>query len=113
MPRRRPHKRRYNEPGHAHELTFSCYHRFQFLRAERTCNWLCDSIAAARINLNFDLWAFVFMPEHVHLIVHPRKPIYDTADICEAIKEPVGRNAVNFLRNEAPDWLRRIEVVKG
>jgi len=113
MSRRRPHRRNYDEPGHAHELTFSCYHRFQFLRAERTCEWLHDSIAAARSKLDFDLWAFVFMPEHVHLIVHPRRPIYDIATIREAIKEPVGRNAVKFLRNEAPEWLERIRVKKG
>ena len=25
-----------NEPGHAHALTFSCFHRFPFLQAERT-----------------------------------------------------------------------------
>jgi hypothetical protein len=25
-----------NEPGHAHALTFSCFHRFPLLQAERT-----------------------------------------------------------------------------
>ena len=32
-----------NMPGHAHELTFSCYHSYPFLRAERTCDWLAAS----------------------------------------------------------------------
>jgi putative transposase len=113
MAGRRPHKRNYNEPGHAHELTFSCYHGYEFLHAERTCEWLRDSLNAARTELDFDLWAFVFMPEHVHLIVHPHKPVYDIADIREAIKEPVGRHGVAFLRKEAPEWLVRIRVVKG
>src|ERR1700680_2962064 len=110
MPRRRPHRRNYNEPGHAHELTFSCYRRYKFLRAERTCEWLAESLSAARAELDFDLWAFVFMPEHVHLIVHPRRPIYDIATIKESIKEPVGRKALAFLRSEAPEWLERIQV---
>jgi putative transposase len=53
------------------------------------------------------------MPEHVHLVVHPRRNIYDIADIREAIKEPVGRRGVAFLRKEAPEWLPRIRVTKG
>ena len=33
-----------NTPGDAHELTFTCYHRYAFLTAERTCMWLCNSL---------------------------------------------------------------------
>src|ERR1700730_15575587 len=105
MSHRRPHKHNYNEPGHAHELTFSCYHGFKFLQAERTCEWLRDSLNAARAEFNFDLWAFVFMPDHVHLIVHPRNPIYDIAVIRQVVKEPVARHAVDYLRSNAPAWL--------
>ena len=36
-----------NEPGHVHELTFSCFRGFSFLRADRTCQWLADAINAA------------------------------------------------------------------
>ena len=62
--------------------------------------------------MEFDLWAFVFMPEHVHLIVHPRHVDYDIAAVREAIKEPVGRKAVAYLRQRAPEWLPRIAVQK-
>jgi putative transposase len=62
-----------NECGHAHELTFSCFHRYAFLKAERTCQWLADAIDEARKRLDFAVWAYVFMPEHVHIIVYPRR----------------------------------------
>ena len=54
------------------------------------------------------------MPEHVHIVVHPRRPVYDMAEIREQIKEPVGRAAVRHLREHAPapEWLPRIQVVK-
>src|SRR5262249_1208183 len=52
-------------------------------------------------------------PEHVHLIVRPRRRIYDIADIRQAIKEPVGRKAVKYLRDTAPEWLERICLKKG
>ncbi len=106
------HRRNYNDPGHAHQLTFSCYHRHRFLQAERTREWLRDAIVAARVEFDFDLWAFVFMPEHSHLIVHPRRPTYDIAKIRTAIKEPVGRKGIAYLRENAPEWLERIQIVK-
>jgi putative transposase len=108
------HERRtYNEPGHAHELTFCCYQRFPFLQAERTCAWLAESLRDARAELEFDLWAYVFMPEHVHLIVRPRPLAYEVASILRAIKEPVGRRAAWFLAKNAPQWLPRITQRRG
>jgi hypothetical protein len=59
-------RRTYNEPGDAHEITFSCYRGFQYLRTERPRLWLAESINSARKELDFALWAFVFMPEHMH-----------------------------------------------
>jgi putative transposase len=113
MARQRRHRRNYNDPGHAHELTFSCFKRFKFLHAERTCQWLAEAIEDARASLNFDLWAFVFMPEHAHLIVHPRDVAYDIAEIKKAIKSPVGDKAIRFLLAESPAWIPRITRKRG
>ena len=114
MPRRRtPRRRNYNEPGHAHELTFSIYRGHPFLNSARTRIWLADAINAARVELEFDLWAYVVMPEHVHLIVFPRRPVYDIAIIRSAIKEPVGRAAIKYLERHAPEWIPRITRRRG
>ena len=110
---RRCHRRNYNEPGHAHELTFSCYHRFPFLRSDRTCQWLADAINDAREALSFELWAYVFMPDHVHLIVFPRAPEYDIAEIRSAIKLPVARRAIAWLRRESPEWIEKLTRQRG
>ena len=113
MVQERQHRRNYNDPGHAHELTFSCYKGFKFLRAERTCEWLAEAIEEARVRLNFDLWAYVFMPEHVHLIVRPREAEYDIANIRKAIKAPVGRKAIRYLLENAQDWMPRVTRQRG
>jgi len=102
-----------NEPGHAHELTFGCFRGYAFLQAERTCQWLADAIDEARKELDFALWAYVFMPEHVHLLVWPRQPVYDVRDILQRIKEPVGRKAVKHMQTQAARWLPRITVQRG
>ncbi len=102
-----------NEPGHAHELTFSCFQWYPFLKAERTCQWLADAMNEVRVELKLALWAYVFMPEHVHLLVFPKGPKYDIRMILQKIKEPVGRKAVKYLSANAPDWLPRITVKRG
>jgi putative transposase len=105
---KRVHRRNYNEPGHAHVLTFSCYQGYKFLAADRTCAWLAAAIERARSELDFALWAYVFMPEHAHLVVWPRRPDYDIAHIRHAIKAPVAKQAIQFLKQESPAWLERI-----
>ena len=107
------HRPVFNEPGHAHELTFTCFHRYRFFQAESTCQWLADAIADARLALEFALWAYVFMPEHIHLLIYPKRAPHDLRIILQEIKEPVGRKAVQYLRDHAPEWLPRITVKRG
>jgi putative transposase len=63
--------------------------------------------------LDFDLWAFVFMPEHAHLVVHPRRAEYAVSAILQGIKEPVAREGMAYIRAHAPDWLSRLAVTSG
>jgi putative transposase len=102
-----------NEPGHAHELTFTCFRSYPFLRAERTCQWLADEVYEARRELEFELWAYVFMPEHVHLLIVPEQVVYQVRAILTAIKEPVARKAIAHLCEHSPEWLQRITVKRG
>jgi putative transposase len=99
----------WNIPGHAHELTFSCYRKYPFL-TDRTATWLSQEIQEARQKLNYALWAYVFMPDHVHLVIWPREREYEDSDFLRAIKEPVSRKAVQFLKRESPHWLEKIRV---
>ncbi len=107
------HRRTFNIPRQAHELTFTCYHRYRFLEADRTRLWLVDAIQAARIKLDFAVWAYVIMPEHVHLIVCPQTADYAISNILYAVKKPVGRQALAFLKDHRPDWLPRLTRQRG
>jgi putative transposase len=113
MEQRFRHRKSYNDSGHAHELTFTCYQRFRFLASDRTRGWLVESIQEARVRLDFALWAFVFMPEHEHVIVSPRRADYSVESLLKAIKSPVGRRAVAYLEESAPEWLPRITRHRG
>jgi putative transposase len=111
--RGRIHRQAINTPGHAHELTFSCYQRYRFLQAERICQWLADAIGTARVKHSFDLWAFVFMPERVHRIVRPREAKDAMRKIMAGIKLPVARRAIRFLEEMNSPWLARLTRQRG
>ena len=112
--RSRQHRPRgYNDPGHAHELTFSCFKRIKMLSKDRSCEWLAKELVDGCQELKYSLWAYVFMPEHVHLIVCPQERDYETSDFLKRIKEPVSRNAMQFLKRESPEWLSQIRVRHG
>jgi putative transposase len=111
--RERLHRKSYDEPGHVHVLTFTCYRRYSYLKPERTCRWFAQAIEQARRRWDFDLWAYVFMPEHAHLIVRPNQPTATVAAILKAIKQPVGRRAIFFLETHAAHWLPRLTRQRG
>jgi putative transposase len=100
--------RRYNVENHAHELTFSCYRNREFLRSERVCEYLVNAIGNARAKHKFHLWAYVFMPNHVHILIWPTKTNYSISAIMQSIKQSVARKALRFLRQENPAGLKQL-----
>ncbi len=104
------HKRckRYNDSGHAHELTFSCFRGQPFLNGNHARAWLVDAIRLAKKKHSFHVWAYVIMPEHAHLLIWPTSPIYDISKILATVKLPVTRRAVNHVHKTAPSFLERM-----
>jgi len=106
-----PHRnkvRSYNEPGHAHELTFSCFRRLPLLKRDRCRRWFLAALESGRQRRHLALWAYVIMPEHVHVIVYPHDSRYEVRLIRTAFKVPVQRKALAFLRRDAPAYLDRL-----
>ena len=79
--------RHFDHPGHVHELTFSCYQRRPLLVDDACRSILATAVTRAMLRHRYGLVAFVFMPEHVHLLVLPesRTPI---SAVLSAIKRP-------------------------
>ncbi len=100
--------KRYDEVGHVHYLTFSCFRRQPFLAGSLAPAWLAESINAARCAIPFSLLAYVFMPEHAHLLVWPREGL-SISTILKAIKQPVAIRAVRYVKEHSPKFLDRMQ----
>jgi putative transposase len=101
----RKHCVRYNEPWHAHALTFSCNERRPYLDSAAK-DLLVDSLKQARSRHGFDIWAYVIMPEHVHLLICPRLEEYSISRILFAVKRPVSYHAADRgIVRAKPFWL--------
>ena len=100
-------RKRYDIPGHAHYLTFSCWRNQAFLSRDRARRWLLEAVDKARQWHPFDLWAWVIMPEHAHLMILPADGSAISA-ILKSIKDPVAKRAVSWVRRHRPEFLRRM-----
>jgi putative transposase len=107
----RKRRKSYNEPGHAHFLTFSCQNRWPLLSKDRSREWVIDALDKARTSVNFDIWAYVIMPEHVHVLIWPRDRQYQMRRALGAIKRPVSTSAKQYLiETGQTSWLRKLTV---
>jgi putative transposase len=106
-------RRRYPEPCQPRELTFSSYRRYPFLGRERTRQWFRQALAEVRAKYGFHIWAYVLMPEHLHLLVYPGKAADRVPDFLRDLKATVAQQALKYLRAHAPGWLARLRVREG
>jgi len=97
-----------NYPGHAHGLTFTCYHGYKLLSKDRTRQWLVDALDRARSIHELLLLAYVIMPEHAHVVLLPEREAYNMGEIRQSIKQPVARRATRFLRRCNPQWIEKL-----
>jgi putative transposase len=100
----------YNVPGNWHELTFSCFRGYPLLSKDRACQWLMDAIVNTCRKLNYSLVAYVFMPNHVHLIMKPRDETHDIAAFLTSVKLSVSKKAKLWLEKKDRAWLKKLTV---
>jgi len=109
--RHRKQCRRYDVPGDAHFLTFSCFRRQPLLSRDRSRQWMVNAIRLGQAKSMYDLWAYVIMPEHVHLLILPHKEVR-ISSILTTIKQSISKCAIKWLKQNAPEFLDRMEDVQ-
>ena len=92
--------RRFHHTGHSHFITFTCYHRLPKTNTGEIRDLVVAALEHARVKYRFLVYAFVVMPEHVHLLIS--EP--ERASIAQAIGSFKVSSAkqVKKLRSGAP-----------
>jgi putative transposase len=92
---------RYQTSGDTHFLTFSCFRRQPHLGVPSACKLFERSLEAMRLRYDFQVFGYVVMPEHVHLLVtEPKKCLLSKA--IQALKLSVA-----VQREQRPFWQAR------
>src|SRR5690606_6590775 len=99
-----------HEPGDLHELTFSCSRRLPLLTNDPWRRMLADAIDDAMIGHETRLVAFVFMPEHAHLLVLPGPDEARIDRLLKSIKRPAAGRIKRDLAGSGGRLLDRLTV---
>ncbi len=105
--------RRFQQEGHLHFITFSCYRRQPYLDAETRARFERE-LERARRRYRFLIFGYVVMPEHVHLLVsEPQRE--SLAMAIKAMKLAVARRRGRFWQQRYYDfnvWTERKKIEK-
>ncbi len=109
-PLHRKTMRHFNESGHAHLLTFSCYHRKPLLTNDTWKSWLSESINRTFEKQCWQLVSFVFMPEHIHILAIPKNSEYRVDELLFSIKRPFSCRVKLALKKSSSRLLDQLTV---
>ena len=102
--------RHFEQSRHLHELTFSCYSRRALLTNDQWQRVLAKSLSAACRDEQFRLVAFVFMPEHVHLLVLPKTSESKVSRLLARTKQPTSKQIRQLLEEQDSPLLQQLLV---
>lgn len=93
-------------------MTFSCYRRLPLLSHPEIMNLFVERMAEAKLRLGFFLYAWVIMPEHVHVILKPAGG-GTWAEIAMSVKTSVARHVLGRWRDLKAPVLSRLQTKGG
>lgn len=104
--------RRREIPGQTRFLTFSCYRRLKLFSNPRIAGVFADALAIGRRKFGFDLYAWVVMPEHVHLLLRPHDGVM-AGRALRFIKKSVSERVIARWRALHAPILARVTTSDG
>jgi len=102
----------YQDSGHLHYLTFSCYQKLWLFKSPLLYTEFIKILQQARQKLRFRLYGFVLMPNHVHLLIYP-SPELPIFIILRTLKQPSAYLGLNYLAAHQPSLYAKLRVTKG
>jgi putative transposase len=86
--------KRYQQTRQSHFVTFCCYHRRRLLVTDVSQRTFEAALERVRRSFNLRVYAYVIMPEHVHLLLsEPERGLL--ADALKSLKQGVSRRLID------------------
>ena len=108
--RHRKRLRRFHDPGDFHELTFSCYRRMPLLTNDDWRQRLSRHIRNACVAQDVDLVAFVYMPEHIHLLIYLRSNSPRIGRFLASFKSPFSAEIKSLLVRRGSRLIEKLTI---
>ena len=105
------HRRSWDREWDVHHLTFSTFRSQPFFPGRHAGEWFLEALRQARQRCPFHLFAYVLMPEHVHLTLQPGAGV-TMQRVLWHLKQPVTMAALAWTRQHQPGFLARLADVR-
>jgi putative transposase len=112
-PPRLPLRKRLRRHEHTHHLrflTFSTYSRLPLLSNPKIRDLFAQHLRQTREKHGFHLYAWVVMPEHVHLLIWPRLPDDPVSVLLHSLKHPFSLEVLARWRQLKAPVLQRLKT---
>jgi len=96
-----PRLERRQQTGDLHFITFSCHGRNPYLASALAASTFERSLELIRTKYKFQIYGYVIMPEHVHLLLS-EPPTHPLSTVIGSLKRSVSKHLA-----ERPFWLPR------
>ena len=98
--------RRYLEPGASYFVTSVVKDREKIFLSEKECKLLMVTMQFYKYYLDYKIYAFVIMPDHIHAIIQPREE-FNISVIMNKIKGNFGNNYNKIVGKQGKVWQSR------
>jgi len=105
--------RRIEEATHARYLTFSCEKRLPLFSNDRIKDAFVEQLTLTRSRLQFQLFAWVIMPEHVHLLMQTGDAGCSVTQVLQSLKRPFATKVLARFRELEAPILNRLTDAQG
>lgn len=89
-------------------ILFTCYRRSDVFSNPEFCEVFLQVLDRERKALAWEVWAYVVMPDHVHVLAWPTVPEYSVSEFLRAIKQPAAVTVLSRMRYAEDPNLSRV-----
>jgi len=97
---------RFFERNHVYFLTTKTEGGIPIFNTERNCKIILAAIEFFKLILDYKVYAFCIMPNHIHIVIHPYGQ-YNPAYIMRMLKGNFSRKYNKIYKRQGKTWKRR------